>query len=87
MGQLAPETPEEAHIDRLMDTLVATADLDVRKQAWKEIQNIVNTQAWIEWLPTVNAKIPMRNRFGNGHPSVIPPRLIWNIERVYVKSS
>jgi ABC-type transport system substrate-binding protein len=85
MGQLKPETPEEARIDSLMDKLVSTPDLDVRKAAWNEIQNIVNTQAWIEWLPTVNTKLPMRNGFGNGNPSVIPPRLIWNIERVYVK--
>jgi peptide/nickel transport system substrate-binding protein len=87
IGQLKPETPEEARIDSLMDTLVTDADMTVRKQAWKDVQNIVNEQAWFVWLPTINAKIPMRNRFVNAKPSVIPHRLIWNIERVYVKSS
>lgn len=85
ISQLKPETPEEARIDGLMDTLVANPDLTVRKQAWKDVQNIVNEQSWIIWLPTINAKIPMRNRFVNAKPSVIPHRLIWNIERVYVK--
>ena len=53
----------------------------MRKQAWKEIQNIVNEQAWFVWLPTINAKLPLRNRFGNCKPSVIPHRLIWNIDQ------
>ncbi len=85
ISQPKPATPEEAKIDGLMDTLVSVADMTVRKQAWKEIQNIVNEQAWIVWLPTINAKIPLRNRFGNAKPSVIPHRLIWNIDRLYVK--
>ncbi len=85
IGQVKPATPEEARIDQLMDTIVSSSDLSVRKQAWKDVQDIVNGQAWIIWLPTINAKIPMRNRFGNAKPSAIPHRLLWNIERVYVK--
>jgi peptide/nickel transport system substrate-binding protein len=85
ISQPKPATPEEARIDALMDTIVASADLSVRKAAWKEVQDIVNGQAWIIWLPTINAKVPMRNRFSNAKPSVIPHRLIWNIDRVYTK--
>jgi peptide/nickel transport system substrate-binding protein len=85
ISQPKPATPEEARIDGLMDTIVANGDLAARKQAWKEVQNIVNEQAWIIWLPTINAKLPMRNRFGNAKPSAIPHRLIWNIDQVYVK--
>ncbi len=85
ISQPKPETPEEAKIDGLMDTIVTSADLAVRKQAWKEVQTIVNEQAWFIWLPTIDAKVPVRNRFGNLKPSVIPHRLIWNIDRVYVK--
>ena len=33
----------------------------------------------------IKAKIPLRNRFGNAKPSVIPHRLIWNIDTVFVK--
>jgi peptide/nickel transport system substrate-binding protein len=85
ISQPKPTTPEEAKIDALMDTLVTSQNLDARKQAWKEIQNIVNEQAWFIWLPTINAKLPMSNRFGNANPSVIPHRLIWNVDRLYVK--
>ena len=87
ISQPQPATPEEAKIDSLMDIIVSSPDLAVRKQAWKDVQDIVNGQAWIVWLPTINAKIPLRNRFGNAQPSVIPHRLLWNIDRVYVKAS
>ena len=87
ISQPKAETPEEAKIDSLMDVLVSSTDLAVRKQAWKDIQNIVNEQAWFIWLPTINAKLPLSNRFGNAKPSVIPHRLIWNIDQVYVKKN
>jgi peptide/nickel transport system substrate-binding protein len=87
ISQLKPETPEEAKIDGLMDVLLASSDLAERKKAWIEIENIVNDQAWFIWLPTINAKLPLRNKFGNAKPSVIPHRLIWNIEQVYVKKN
>jgi len=85
ISQPKPTTPEEAKIDSLMDTLVTNSDLAVRKQSWKEIQDIVNTQAWVIWLPTINSKLPMSTRFGNAKPSPIPHRLLWNIDRVFVK--
>ncbi len=84
--QPKPETPEEARIDRLMDVIIGTPDLPQRQQAWRDVENIINDQAWIIWLPTQVAKLPLSNRFGNLHPSVIPHRLLWNIDRVYLKS-
>ncbi len=86
LKQIKPETPEEARIDELMTANVGTIDEGVRHQTWTEIQNIVNDQAYVIWLPTLVAKVPIRNRFGNLHPTVIPHRIIWNIDRVFVKS-
>ena len=83
--QQKPASPEEAEIDRLVDRLVASLDLAERKAIWKQIQNIWNEQAWSIWLPILNVKIPMSNRFGNAQPSIMAHRLIWNIDRVYVK--
>jgi peptide/nickel transport system substrate-binding protein len=83
--QQKPATPEEARIDRLVDQMVTTLDLGERKALWKQIQNIWNEQAWTIWLPILNVKIPVSNRFGNVQPSIMAHRLIWNIERVYVK--
>ena len=31
-----------------------------RKETWKEIQNIVNEQSWLVWLPTLKAKCPVK---------------------------
>ena len=69
-----------------MDVIVGTPDLSKRVAAWKEVERLINEQSWEIWLPTLNTKLPLRNKFGNAHPSVIPHRLIWNIDTVYVKT-
>ena len=56
-----------------------------RRRAWKEIQNIMNEQAWFIWLPIQTIKLPVSNRFGNVQPSVMAHRILWNIDRVFVK--
>jgi peptide/nickel transport system substrate-binding protein len=84
-GQLKPGTPEEARVDQLVDLLVSTQDLNERKKHWHEIENIWNEQSWYIWLPILDVKLPVSNRFGNLQPSVMAHRLIWNIDRVYVK--
>ena len=83
--QPKPDTPAEARIDQLMTANVSTTDSAQRKQSWDEIQKIVNDECFFIWLPTFNMKLPVRNRFGNVQPSVIPNRLLWNIDRVYAK--
>jgi peptide/nickel transport system substrate-binding protein len=83
--QRKPATPEEARIDRLMDAIVTTIDVPTQQAAWKEIETIWNEQSWDVWLPSLKIKVPMSNKFGNAAPSVITPRIIWNIDRVYVK--
>jgi hypothetical protein len=45
----------------------------------------MNQQAWFVWLPTQMMKLPVRTRFGNVHPTPIPPRILWNIDRVFVR--
>jgi hypothetical protein len=69
-----------------MDLISSSPDLSARKSAYHEIATLANEQCWIEWLPTIVLKLPVSNRFGNVEPSVIPHRLLWNIECVYVKA-
>jgi peptide/nickel transport system substrate-binding protein len=83
--QQRPDTQAEAAIDRLVDKMVGTLDLDGRKAAWKELSTIWNEQCWIIWLPVQNVKLPMSNKFGNTQPSIMAHRLLWNIDRVYLK--
>jgi peptide/nickel transport system substrate-binding protein len=84
--QAKPETPEEARIDQLMDVIVSAPEFAKRKAAWVEIQNIVNEQCWFIWLPSNVLKLPIRNRFGNFEPTVIPHVLVRDIDEVYVKA-
>jgi peptide/nickel transport system substrate-binding protein len=83
--QPKPETPAEAKIDELVTANVGTLDMAERHRTWNEIQKIINDECFVIWLPTIKAKLPVRNRFGNMEPSVIPHRLLWNIDRVFVK--
>lgn len=85
MRQPKPETQAEARIDALMDDCVGTLDLAKRRQAWQEIQKLVNDQTFIVWLPTPRIKVPVRNAFGNVQPVIIPHRILWNLDRVYMK--
>jgi peptide/nickel transport system substrate-binding protein len=85
LTQPKPETREEARIDRLMDELVTVQDVDARKRAYKEVETIMNEQGWFIWLPISNQKVPVSNRFGNLQPSILPHRIIWNSERLYVQ--
>lgn len=85
--QTKPETAAEAKIDRLVEVNVTTLDMAERKRTWTEMQDVLNEQCFVVWLPTLVYKSPIRNRFGNLHPTVIPHRIIWNIDRVFVKPS
>ena len=49
------------------------------------IEKLINDQSFVEWLPVLKLKLPVRNRFGNLSPSVIHHRLLWNMDQVFVK--
>jgi peptide/nickel transport system substrate-binding protein len=83
--QQTPATPHEAQVDRLLDVMLTTQDRQKQKATWIEIENILNGQGWFTWLPIQRVKVPVSNRFGNAQPSVMAHRIIWNIDRVFVK--
>ena len=83
--QPSPETPAEAKIDELIGQNVSTTDMEVRRGTWHEIDRIIEEQCWIVWMPTAIIKIPVSNRFGNLEPTIIPHRILWNVDRVFLK--
>ena len=83
--QQKPATPQEARVDAVLDEMLTSQDRPLQKERWKEIQNIINDQAWFIWLPVQTIKVPVSNRFGNVQPSVMAHRILWNIDRVFVK--
>ncbi len=80
-----PGSPEEARVDALMQRVVYTRDVAARKAAWHELMQIVNDQCWLIWLPIMDLRIPVRDRFANVAPSPMPPRVLWNAERIFVR--
>ena len=85
MKQPKPESETEAKIDELVEENLTTNDYAKRRAAWVEIQKLINDECFLVWLPTQKFKVPVRNKFGNVRPSVIPHRILWNIEQVFAK--
>ena len=56
-----------------------------RRRTFHDLMQIVNDQCWFVWLPVQQMRIPVRSKFGNVSPSPMPHRILWNIDRVYVK--
>jgi peptide/nickel transport system substrate-binding protein len=83
--QTRPETPQEARLDALFGELLRPGSLAARQRLSAQLDQIVDDQCWVIWLPTMKIKLPVRNRFGNVHPTILPHRLLWNIETVFVK--
>jgi len=87
IGQPRPDTPAEARIDSLFHACIATTDLAARKAAYHQMAQILNDECFVIWLPTLVLKIPIRNRFGNVHPSPMPHRILWNSAVLFDKRS
>jgi peptide/nickel transport system substrate-binding protein len=83
--QPSPETQAEARILRALEENLSSFDKAVQQRTWREMQNTMNEQCFVIYLPVQIVKLPVRNKFGNVAPNIIPHRLLWNIERVYVK--
>ena len=87
VGQKAPETPEEARLNRLADVISGSFDDKERHRAYAEAVQLMNQQNWFIWLPTQIIKLPVRSKFGNAAPQSVPHRILWNSERMFVKSA
>jgi peptide/nickel transport system substrate-binding protein len=83
--QQKPSTKEEARMDELLDVILSSRDTATQKSAYREVETLMNQQNWFIWLPILKVKVPISNRFGNLQPSIMAHRILWNIERVYVK--
>ncbi|MFI5370616.1 MAG: ABC transporter substrate-binding protein [Candidatus Eisenbacteria bacterium] len=86
VNQTRPGTAAEGEMDRLIDLNVSTLDPAVRHRTTRELNTIWNEQVFTIWMPTLIARLPVRDRFGNVHPVAIPHRILWNIDQVYVKT-
>jgi len=87
LRQPAPETAAEARMDSLYEVNRSTLDHATRKQTYDEMARIWNEQVFTIWLPIPIVKVPVRNAFGNVHPTIIPHRLLWNSDRIFARKT
>jgi len=84
--QKRPATDAERQIDSLFEIQADTLDDAVRHDAWRRMQDLVNQECFVIWLPSQIVKLPVRDGFGNLHPVALPHRILWNIDRVFVRA-
>jgi peptide/nickel transport system substrate-binding protein len=83
--QVRPETAAEARVDSLFDRLLLPGTAAARRRLSSRMDRIINDQCWLVWLPIMKVELPVRDRFGNLAPNLLPHRVLWNIETVFVK--
>lgn len=83
--QKEPATEWEARIDELMFAQIKEMDRNKRKALFDEVQLIVSRQLPFIYTVTADAIVAYRNKFANIKPAVIRPRIMWNIDEVYLR--
>jgi peptide/nickel transport system substrate-binding protein len=83
--QTRPETPAEARVDSLFDRLLLPGTLAERRGLSSRIDRILDEECWLIWLPVMKVELPVRDRFGNVAPNLLPHRVLWNSETVFVR--
>ena len=83
--QKSPASPVEKTIDQLYGQLTQQFDVAQRRATYGKISQTLNDACVLIWLPVLELKLPVSVRFGNVHPSPMPPRIHWNVETIYQK--
>jgi peptide/nickel transport system substrate-binding protein len=83
--QKTPSTEWEAEIDDLVRKIEMTIDLEERKRMYARIQRIWSEQLPEIYLVSEKEAVAYRTKFANIQPSVMRPRLTWNVEEIYLK--
>jgi peptide/nickel transport system substrate-binding protein len=81
--QAAPATPWEAEIDRLMKAQASDPEGSRRKALFDRVQEIVWEQAPILYLVNRHALVAVSPELANVRPSVLYPRLLWNVDEIH----
>jgi peptide/nickel transport system substrate-binding protein len=82
--QAAPATPWEAEIDRLMKAQAVEAQASRRKALFDRVQEIAADQSPLIYLLNRNALVAVSPALGNVLPTVLYPRVLWNIDEIQV---
>jgi peptide/nickel transport system substrate-binding protein len=85
--QPSPATAWEAEIDRLMRRQASDPDAKRRKQQFDRVQQIVWDEAPLLYLVNRNALMAISPKLRGVQPSVLYPRVIWNIDQIHFEGA
>jgi peptide/nickel transport system substrate-binding protein len=86
-SEKCPATQWEAEIDRLMNEQAAGAADAERKKAIDRVQQIVADQQPFIYLVYPNALVAVSPKLEGVEPSVLEPRLTWNVEQLHTQGA
>jgi peptide/nickel transport system substrate-binding protein len=86
-SEKTPATPWEAEIDREMNRQATSLNDSERKQAVDRVQQIVADQQPFIYLVYPNTLVAISPRLEGVEPAVLEPELVWNVERLRLRSS
>ncbi len=81
-SEKTPATQWEAEIDSLMQQQATSLDTQDRKHAFDRVQQIIADQQPFIFLLHPNGLEGISPRLANVHPSILSPRLVWNIDEI-----
>lgn len=81
-----PLSAAQARVDELSGLILGSTDHHKRREWLKELNTIVNDQAWVIWLPVATMSAPVKSHFGNVRPtslSTAATNVIWNADEIF----
>jgi peptide/nickel transport system substrate-binding protein len=85
-SQAHPATPWEAEIDGLIEEQMSARTFEQRKKLYDRAQEILAEYQPMIFLASPDILAGAKNSLGNFHPAVLEPYVLWNVERLYLKS-
>jgi peptide/nickel transport system substrate-binding protein len=85
-SQPHPATAWEAEIDGLIEEQMSARTFEQRKKLYDRAQEILAEYQPMIFLASPDILAGAKNSLGNFHPAVLEPYVLWNVERLYLKS-
>lgn len=83
LGEIRPESPWEAEIDRLMDEQATTLDFQTRKRLYDRVQLLVEEDLPIICVVSPDVLVGSKSGLGNFNPAVLCDCALWNTDQLF----
>ena len=86
IGQKVPATAWEKEIDDLIRQMTAETDPAERKRLFDQVQTIFADNLPVLYFVAPRLHMAVSSRIGNLEPAINRPQLLWNVEKITVRS-